>query len=329
MNSLIIPVFMNSENIPYLMMALKDMARKITNLEVVFVVDGSPDLSAILLKQSLPDSGLKAQLLILSRNFGVFGAISTGLKAATGQRFAVMAADLQEPPELISTFFNVLENEPVDIVIGTRESRSDPLGTRIASGIFWKMYKMFVLPEMPVGGVDVFGCNRLFRDYLIQMEETHSSLIALLFWLGFRKKIVLYDRVTRNHGKSAWTFSKKYNYLKDSVFSFTDLPIRLLTWVGTLGILISIFFGLIVLIGRLSGWGIVPGYSSTVLIVIFFGALNLVGIGIIGTYSWRTYENTKGRPLAICMEKYDYGDYPVSDTYACGQRQSHPNSREH
>lgn len=132
MNSLIIPVFMNSENIPNLIKALKEMARKITNLEVVFVVDGSPDSSAVLLKQLLPDSGLQAQLLILSRNFGSFSAIRIGLKAARGQRFSVMAADLQEPPELICTFFNTLENEPVDIVIGTREARSDPWGTRVA-----------------------------------------------------------------------------------------------------------------------------------------------------------------------------------------------------
>jgi glycosyltransferase involved in cell wall biosynthesis len=308
MNSLIIPVFMNSENIPNLIKALKEMARKITNLEVVFVVDGSPDSSAILLKQLLPDSGLQAQLLILSRNFGSFSAIRTGLKAARGQRFSVMAADLQEPPELIYTFFNTLENESVDIVIGTREARSDPWGTRIASGIFWKLYSTFVVPEMPVGGVDVFGCNQLFRDHLVQMEERHSSLIALLFWMGFRKKIIYYNRLPRISGKSAWTLSKKYNYLKDSVFSFTDLPVRLLTWVGILGVLISILLGLIILLSKLSGSVIVPGYSSTILTIIFFGALNLVGLGIIGTYSWRTYENTKGRPLAICMDKFDFGN---------------------
>ena len=218
-----------------------------------------------------------------------------------------MAADLQEPPELIRIFFHTLENEPVDIVIGTRESRSDPFGTRITSGIFWKLYKMFVVSEMPVGGVDVFGCNQLFRDHLVQMEEKHSSLIALLFWMGFRKKIVFYNRLTRSNGKSAWTFGKKYNYLKDSVFSFTDLPIRMLTWVGILGILTSILLGLIILLGRLSGIVIVPGYTSTILVVIFFGALNLIGLGIIGTYAWRAYENTKGRPLAICMDKYDFG----------------------
>ena len=218
-----------------------------------------------------------------------------------------MAADLQEPPELITTFFKTLEDEQVDIVIGTRESRFDSLGTRIASGLFWKMYKMFVVPAMPIGGVDVFGCTRAFRNHLVQLGEPHSSLIALLFWMGFRRKIVSYIRLPRKSGQSAWTFSKKYNYLKDSVFSFTDLPIRLLTWAGSLGILSSVVMGLIVLAGRLSGWVNVPGYSATVLIVIFFGALNLLGLGIIGTYAWRTYENTKSRPLAICMEKNEFG----------------------
>jgi len=157
MNSLIIPVYKNSENIPSLIEALKELDQQISNLEVVFVVDGSPDSSAKLLTETLPTSGITAQLLLLSRNFGSFAAIRAGLKAACGERFAVMAADLQEPPELVTTFFKMIESEPVDIVIATRESRSDPLLSRLASNMFWKLYKKFVVPEMPEGGVDVFG----------------------------------------------------------------------------------------------------------------------------------------------------------------------------
>lgn len=301
MNSLIIPVYKNAENIPLLLLALQELNRQIASLEVVFVVDGSPDSSASLLTQLLPTSGLRSQLLLLSRNFGSFAAIRAGLQAARGERFAVMAADLQEPPELVITFFKVLESEPMDIVIATRDSRADPLLSRLASNIFWKLYKKFVVPEMPEGGVDVFACNRTFRDHLLQLDESHSSLVALLFWMGFRRKVVGYTRLAREHGKSAWTLKKKYIYFKDSIFSFTDAPIKLLTWVGSFGILFSVMMALTVLWARLSGWVIVPGYSATVLTVIFFGALNLFGLGIIGTYAWRTYENTKRRPSALVM----------------------------
>jgi glycosyltransferase involved in cell wall biosynthesis len=306
MNSLIIPVYKNAENIPSLLATLKELDRQIANLEVVFVVDGSPDSSASLLTQLLPTSGMTAQLLLLSRNFGSYAAIRAGLQAARGERFAVMAADLQEPPELVITFFKALESEPVDIVIATRESRADPLLTRLASNMFWKLYKKFVVPEMPAGGVDVFGCNLTFRNNLLQLDESHSSLVVLLFWMGFRRKVVSYTRLARQHGKSAWTFKKKYIYFKDSIFSFTDVPIKLLTWVGTLGILFSVVMALTVLLGRLTGWVDVPGYSATVLTIIFFGALNLLGLGIIGTYAWRTYENTKRRPSALVMTQINF-----------------------
>lgn len=306
MNSLIVPVYKNAENIPSLISELKELDCQIANLEVVFVVDGSPDSSASLLLQLLPTSGMTAQVLILSRNFGSFAAIRAGLQAARGVRFAVMAADLQEPPELAITFFKVLESEPFDIVIASRESRADPFLSRLASNSFWSLYKKFIIPEIPEGGVDVFACNLTFRNKLLLLDESHSSLVALLFWMGFRRKAVSYTRQTRLHGKSAWTFRKKYNYLKDSIFSFTDVPIKLLTWTGTLGVLFSVVMALTVLVTKLVGWVVVPGYSATVLTVIFFGALNLLGLGIIGTYAWRTYENTKHRPSALVMAQVDF-----------------------
>lgn len=306
MKSLIIPVYKNAENIPLLLVALKELDKQINNLEVVFVVDGSPDNSAWMLSQELPSSGLIAQLLILSRNFGSFSAIRAGLQAARGEIFAVMAADLQEPPELVLSFFEALENEPVDIVIAKRESRTDPILSRLASNAFWRLYKKFVVPEIPEGGVDVFACNLIFRNHLLVLDESHSSLVALLFWIGFRRKEVSYTRLARQHGASAWTFKKKYNYLKDSIFSFTDIPIKIVTWVGTIGFLFSVIMALIVFFGRLTGLVNVPGYSATVLTVIFFGAMNLLGLGIIGTYAWRTFENTKRRPSAIIRSQIDF-----------------------
>lgn len=306
MNSLIIPVYKNAENIPSLLTALKNLDREISDLEIVFVVDGSPDNSAQLLATLLPESGLTAQLLLLSRNFGSFAAIRAGLQAARGKCYAVMSADQQEPPELVTSFFKVLESEPVDIAIGTREARADPWLSRMASGLYWRLYKRFVVPEMPVGGVDMFGCNLIFRNHLVQLDESHSSLVSLLFWMGFRRRLLSYTRRPRLHGKSAWTFRRKYVYFKDAIFSFTDAPIKLLTWSGTLGILVSAVLGLTVIVGRLSGWVNVPGYSATVLTVIFFGALNLLGLGIIGTYAWRTYENTKRRPSALVMTSSEY-----------------------
>jgi len=163
---------------------------------------------------------------------------------------------------------------------------------------------------MPEGGVDVFGCNRQFRDQLVQLEESRSSLIALIFWLGFRRKLVGYERHVRQEGKSAWTFKKKIDYMMDSIFAFTDYPIRMLIKIGTLGSILAIAMALLVLVAKLVGAIAVPGYAATVLIVLIFGALNLLGLGLVGTYAWRAYENSKQRPLAVVAFKYQnkWGD---------------------
>lgn len=299
-HSIIIPVYKNELNIPRLLVALEDLNQKLGSaLEVVFVVDGSPDKSFEILKANLPSAKFQSQLLGHSRNFGSFPAIRSGLHAAKGIYLAVMAADLQEPPELVLDFFKALAANECDVVIGTRNGRNDPLLSRLLSSLFWRFYRKIVVPEMPEGGVDIFGCNKVFCEELLKLEESRSSLVALVFWLGFRRKFINYERLSRLEGKSAWTFVKKVDYMMDSVFAFTDLPIRLLTRVGMFGCVTSILLGIIIVLARLTGDVTVPGYAATMLVVLFFGTLNLFGLGLVGTYAWRGYENTKRRPMAI------------------------------
>lgn len=238
---------------------------------------------------------------MLSRNFGAFAAVRTGLAHATGQRFAVMAADLQEPPELVCQMYEALADGTADVVVGVRAARGDPWAQRVQAGLFWAFYRRWVVPQMPPGGVDIFACNRPFRDALLALEESRSSLIAQLFWLGFRRVEVSYERRPRQHGESAWSWQKKIAYLADSVFAFTDMPIRWLMLSGTLGLLAALVLGGTALFGRLSGLIHVPGYVMTLLAILFFGALNLLSLGVVGAYAWRAYENTKQRPQAVVL----------------------------
>lgn len=302
MLSLVIPVYRNEGSLQELLQAVVDLNQGLHgDLEVVFVVDGSPDRCYEILRDKLPACPLRAKLVLLSRNFGSFAAIRTGLELGEGEQFAVMAADLQEPPELVLQMAEVLRLEEIDVVVAAREDRQDPLLTRLPAAIFWGLYRRFVVPEIPPGGVDVFACNRAFRDQLLQLEERHSSLIAQIFWLGYRRKFIGYTRQERKHGKSAWTLQKKLNYLMDSVFSFTDLPIRLLIRTGGGAAILSGLFGILVAVFRLAGLIEVTGYAPTILSIIFFGSLNLFGLGIVGSYAWRTYENTKARPLRVVL----------------------------
>jgi glycosyltransferase involved in cell wall biosynthesis len=303
----VIPVFRNEGSLPELLGVLADLDAKLGRaLEVVFVVDGSPDRCAEILETELLRQPFRSKLVLHSRNFGSFAAVRTGLADASGPWFAVMAADLQEPPELVLEFFRTLEKEPVDVVVGTRATRDDPRLSRWSSQLFWTLYRRLVQPEMPPGGVDVFGCNRAFRDHLLALRESNSTLVGLLFWLGFRRKLLPYQRRARRHGTSAWSLARRLRYLSDSVFAFSDLPVRLLVALGSVGLLFSVVFAAVVLVARLSGWIPVPGYAGTVLLITFFAALNSFGLGIIGSYVWRAFENTKGRPQAIVRSRTDF-----------------------
>jgi glycosyltransferase involved in cell wall biosynthesis len=295
--SLVIPVYRNRESLPELLEQLRALQRSLPHpLETLFVVDGSPDDSYAWLRSALPDSGLDARLILLARNFGSFAAITAGLAEATGHYFAVLAADLQDPPDVAREFFAALESGDVDVVVGTRQARLDPWLSRVAASWFWGLYRRVIEPQIPPGGVDLFGCNRAFRDQLIRLREANTSLVALLFWLGFRRRTIGYVRRARPYGTSAWTLRRKLKYLSDSIFAFSDLPVRLLFYAGIAGLFISAVLGAVVLFGRLTGAIDLPGYSATVLVILFFGALNAFGLGVVGAYAWRAYENTKQRP---------------------------------
>lgn len=305
--ALIVPVYRNEENIDALVARLHELNTAIPGgIEVVCVVDGSPDASYAKLMGTLPNARFPSRVLLLSRNFGSFAAIRAGLEAVDLPYYAVMAADLQEPAQLLVSLFESLREEPVDIVLATRSTREDPLVDRVAAGAFWGAYRRFVQRELPTGGVDVFGCNRTFRNQLLALSESNSSLVGQLIWLGFRRKLIPYRREARRAGKSAWTFRRKVTYLMDSAFSFSDLPIRVFILLGGVGLLAAIGFGLAVVTARLAGYFDVPGYAATVITILFFSGLNLLGLGIIGSYVWRAYENTKSRPLAIVLSEHRF-----------------------
>ncbi len=305
--SLIIPVYKNEENIDDLLAAISALHTSLKeSLEAVFVVDDSPDQSYCRLATALPSVAFPSQLLALSRNFGSFAAIREGMLAARGTFCAVMAADLQEPPELIATFADILSKDEADVVFGTRSGRSDGVISGFLSDFFWLIFRRFVIPEIPKGGVDIFACNRQVRDAVLQIEEPNSSLIAQLFWVGYRRKFVPYTRRRREKGRSAWKLGRRFRYMLDSIFSFSDFPVFLLLWGGFIGVLVSIVLGLVTIAAKLMGMIPIPGYSTLILLQLFFSSLLLLTQGIVASYLWRAFENTKRRPLSLVRDRKSF-----------------------
>jgi glycosyltransferase involved in cell wall biosynthesis len=300
MGTLIIPVYKNRESLPDLLEALSGLNSSLNNeLRVTFVIDASPDSSEEYLLDHLPAEPYPSMVIRHSRNFGSFAAVRTGLEHSPGEYFAVMAADLQEPPSLVKEIFEALKAGQADVVLGNRLSRDDPFVSSLLSNLYWSIYRKYLFPDIPKGGVDIFGCNAMVKSSIARFSETRSSLIGQLMWVGYKRKVIGYERAKRQHGVSAWTLKKKIDYFLDSIFAFSDLPIRLLLVFGFLGVSFSLGLALIIVISRTLGLIQVSGYSAIMLAICFFGALNLLGMGIVGTYAQRAYDNSKGRPLSI------------------------------
>jgi polyisoprenyl-phosphate glycosyltransferase len=308
--SIVVPVYRNEETLPALVQRLDGLATRLdAPLEAVIVVDGSPDGSFELLRSLLraPERRFASQLIALSRNFGSFSAVKAGLGEARGEYVAIMAADLQEPEALIEDFFAALATGEHDVAVGVRTRRDDPAGGALASRLFWWTYRKLVQREIPPGGVDVFACTREVAARLAGLEESHTSLVGLLYWLGFRRVEVPYARQARPAGRSAWSLRRRVRYLQDSIYSFTSLPIAAITVLGIVGVVASLSWAGVVLAFWAADRIDVAGYTPLMLALLFMASSVLIGLGIVGSYVWRTYENSKGRPTAVTMTHEQFG----------------------
>ena len=319
----VIPVYRNEQSIPALIAALDEVAQALrrsphgqVETMLTFVIDGSPDQSESALQRLLPSAGFRSQIICHSRNFGSMAAVRTGLLHTTADHYAVIAADLQEPPDLLVDFAHRLQSGRCDIAIGVRSGRDDPLFSKLLSACFWRLYRSMVNPDFPAGGVDVFACSREVRNALVALPEANTSLIGQLYWLGFRRSEIPYRRQRRQHGKSAWTISRKISYMLDSVFAFTDLPIRALAVLGVSCVVLGVLWAAAIVAGRLMGNIEVSGFSALAVMMLLFGGVNAIGVSIAGTYAWRAYENSKGRPLSMTSRMQDFSGLPVQHPLA-------------
>ena len=306
--SVIVPVYGNRDSVPELVERLVAIWRgRGQGVETVFVVDGSPDDSLAALRTVLAACPMPAQLVSLSRNFGSFSAIRAGLSVARGEYIAVMAADLQEPPEIIDAFFTSLEEDECDIALGQRTERADPAASSLTARFYWWAYRQFVNPEIPPGGIDIFGCTREVACRISDFRETHTSLIGLLYWIGFRRRYFPYARQARRHGKSGWTLRRKLGYLLDSIYAFTDLPIRVLQAIGLVGVIGSTLVGIFVFVAWLLGNIKEPGYTPLMIVLLASTSAILFALGVVGSYVSRAYENSKGRPVSLVANHEFFG----------------------
>jgi glycosyltransferase involved in cell wall biosynthesis len=274
-------------------------------VEAVFVVDGSPDNSLDALRSKLPMAGFDAKVLLLSRNFGAFSAIRAGLREARGNATVVMAADLQEPTSLITNMLGIVQRDEADVAVGVRQSRKDGVVSRTLSAVFWKIFNRVSSLELPRGGVDIFALSRSARETLNTFEESSTSLIGLIYWMGFRRQEVPYHRVERRVGKSSWSLQKRINYAKDSITAFSEFPLTVFLWSGAVGAIVSLVFALIGAFQYIFTSDHQSQREVTAIGLLFVASYLMAGLGVLGTYLWRIADNVRKRPDSITWKTWE------------------------
>lgn len=300
--SVIIPCYYNEENLPLTWRMLQENERAgdagEAVWEYVFIDDGSGDKTyqvLLALKQQQPD---KIKLIKLNRNFGSYNAIAAGLKYATGSCNVVLAADLQDPPALIHEMYRHWKGG-YPLVIGNRIDRKDPWATKLMASTFHRLMRSYAVPNAPQGGFDFVLFDAKVRDKVVELNEINTNLFYLMVHLGFPYVTIPYTREKREVGKSRWTLGKRLKLFVDSFVAFSFFPVRLISFTGiTLGVL-ALLYSIFILVARLTGLIEVEGYTTIMITVLLIGAFQMISLGVLGEYLWRTLEAVRKRPPYI------------------------------
>ena len=271
-------------------------------LELVFIDDGSGDDS---LQVLLDFKKVRSQLTIVikhTRNFGSIPALKSGFCYLSGDCFTLLAADLQDPPELILQMADKWL-DGAKYVICRRRERDDPFWSKVFALIYYKLLKVIVAKDFPPGGFDLELMDQQFLPLLRDSgKNINPSLLA--FWLGFKPEIIDYKRRKRTFGKSRWTFAKKVNLLLDSLLGFSITPIRFISVIGIITSLSSFAYGVFIVINAILGRMDVRGFATLVSILVFLLGLIFVMLGVIGEYLWRTFDQVNKRPESVIDTVY-------------------------
>ncbi len=296
--SVAVPVYFNAESLVQLYDRIAATMSKLgVTWDVTFVDDGSEDDSRTVLNL-LNEQHDNVRVVHLVRNFGSTPAILAGLSFASGRCACVISADLQDPPEALEALVNLWRGG-ARIAVAARESRTDPLSSRLFSAIYYLLFRWLVTTRMPKGGFDIVAMDHQVAKLLVSNAENNTNFPAALLSLGFACEAISYHRVKRPYGSSKWTFWRKYKLMYDSILSFSYRPLRIISAMGLLGLLVAFLYGIEVVWNRLTSPNDPPGWASLMVVTLFFNGLVLMSLGVIGEYVWRTFVAAQRIPAFV------------------------------
>jgi dolichol-phosphate mannosyltransferase len=277
-------------------------------LEAVLVDDGSRDNSRAMLQQ-LALSDPRFHVVLLSRNHGHQLALTAGLSVARGSEGVfVLDGDLQDPPELLDTFYAKFQ-EGYDVVYAVREKRKEVFYKRFAYFIFYRILKKIANIEIPLDSGDFSFMSRRVVNVLNKMPEESRFIRGMRTWIGFKQIGIAYDRQERASGDSKYSFSKLVQLALNGIYNFSEFPIKFVTSLGGFAIIASVIYLIFVVVKKLFFDQVIEGFTALLFVIILFGGIQLMAIGVLGEYILRIFFQSKSRPNFIIEKEICAGKY--------------------
>ena len=299
--SLLVPVYNSANIMPKLLQAI-EAERNAHNwdLELIMVDDGSKDGSFEQMRK-LSQEYPYIRGFRHSRNFGQQAALMTGLSHMSGDVVAIIDDDLQDPPSLLQQFFDKI-NEGYDVVYGVRRKRKENVLKVLAYKTFYKILHSISEVQIPLDSGDFCAMKSTVVGEILKLKERNPFIRGMRFWVGFKQTGLEYERPERADGESGMTLKKLIRFAFDGLYSFSDLPLKVTFVLGFIALAVSVIYSVVLLGEYLIHGNPVKGFATIILMILFFGSINLICLGIIGEYIARIYSEGKNRPHSIVAE---------------------------
>jgi polyisoprenyl-phosphate glycosyltransferase len=300
---IIVPIYNEESCLSELLGRLMNLGASMAGVKLtfIFVNDGSTDGSERLLFD-YAEKYDNIKVLSFSRNFGQQIAITAGLEHADADYIAILDADLQDPPELIEQMY-LKAKEGNEIVYGQRINRQGEMWfKKVTAALFYKLLSILCDIAIPRDTGDFRLFSAKVHTSLVLMREKHRFIRGMIPWLGFKAVPLLYNRDSRFAGKSKYPLKRMIRFAKDAIFSFSDVPIRIVNMIGLCVVCFSIMLAMLLIYFKLFTTFYVPGITTVIVTITLLGGIQIIILGIIGEYIGRIFEESKGRPLYIISE---------------------------
>jgi len=306
--SLVVPCYNEAENVAAFQDAVIGAFEGCGyDYEIIFVNDGSKDATLHNLRKIFKAQKCPVKVVSFSRNFGKEAGIYAGMKEADGEYVSLIDADLQQRPEIVRDMVKILDESPeYDVVAAYQDRRGEGKVLSFFKKSFYSIINKLSNVTLQPDASDFRTFRRSVRDSILDLAEYHRFSKGIFAWVGYDTCFIPYTACERHAGTTKWNFWKLLNYAIDGIIGYSTAPLRFSTYLGGLSAVAAVIYLIVVVLEKIILGIDIPGYATIIVLLLFFGSMQLFGIGIIGEYVGRTFEQSKNRPVYIAKEILSY-----------------------